>query len=124
MTLRTTIGIAVIVLAGTGGEIAVSHAMKRIGEVRDFRPRALLRTLRQAIGQVWIWVGVALMALAFFALLTVLSWADVSFVVPATALSYAVGAVGARVLLGEQVSRIRWLGVLLVCAGVALVWMG
>ncbi len=124
MTLRTTIGILVIVLAGTGGEIAVSHAMKRIGEVRDFRPRALLVTIGRAALQPWIWVGIALMAGAFFALLVVLSWADVSFVVPATALSYAVGAVGARVLLGEDVSRVRWMGVLLVCAGVALVWMG
>ncbi|MDE3153568.1 MAG: EamA family transporter [Acidobacteriota bacterium] len=122
--MRTIVGIAVIVLAGTGGEIAVSHAMKRIGEVHDFRPRALLHTIGRAAGQAWIWVGIALMALAFFALLAVLSWADVSFVVPATALSYAVGAIGARVLLGEQVSRIRWMGVLLVCLGVALVWMG
>jgi drug/metabolite transporter (DMT)-like permease len=124
MTLRTILGIAVIVLAGTGGEIAVSHAMKRIGEVTDFRPRALLQTILGAAGHLTMWVGIALMAAAFFALLAVLSWADVSFVVPATAASYAVGAVGARIFLGERVSRVRWIGVLLVCVGVALVWMG
>ncbi|HVC18826.1 MAG TPA: EamA family transporter [Vicinamibacterales bacterium] len=122
--LQTVLGIAVIVLAGTGGEIAVSHAMKQVGEVTSFRPAALARTIVRAARIGWMWIGVALMALAFFALLAVLSWSPVSFAVPATALSYAVGAVGARFLLGEQVSGARWLGVTLVCLGVALVWMG
>lgn len=122
--LRTIVAIAVIVLAGTGGEIAVTHAMKKVGEVTSFRPAALLRTIGRAARIGWMWCGIALMALAFFALLAVLSWAPVSFAVPATALSYAVGAVGARFLLGEQVSGTRWVGVLLVCVGVALVWMG
>ena len=61
-----------------------------------------------------------LMAVAFFAFITVLSWAEVSFVVPATAANYIVGALGAKFLLSEQVSRVRWAGMLLVAAGVAL----
>jgi len=50
-----------------------------------------------------------------------LSWADVSFVVPATALSYVSGALGAKFLLNEHVATARWAGVLLVCLGVTLI---
>jgi len=122
--MRTALFIAIVVLCGTGGEIAVTHAMKRIGEVHHFSPRAVLRVVGQAFRQGWMWLGFALMTLSFFALLALLSWEDVSFVVPATALSYAVGALGAKFLLGERVNRKRWAGVLLVCLGVALVWAG
>lgn len=122
--MRTTFFIAVVVLAGTGGEIAATHAMKRIGEVKNFAPRAVLRVLGRAFRQGWMWFGIGLMALAFFSLLALLSWEDVSFVVPATALSYVVGVLGGKVLLGERVSSERWAGVLLVCVGVALVCVG
>jgi drug/metabolite transporter (DMT)-like permease len=62
-----------------------------------------------------------LQGLAFFTLLALLSWADVSFVVPATALNYVVGAAGSMIFLREQVDRTRWAGVLLVCVGVAFI---
>lgn len=122
--IRNALFLAIVVLTSTGGEMAVSHAMKRIGEVHDFRPRAILGVVARAFRLGWMWFGFALMAVSFFSLLAMLSWADVSFVIPATALSYAVGALGAKLLLGEQVSRIRWAGVLLVCFGVALVFAG
>jgi drug/metabolite transporter (DMT)-like permease len=64
------------------------------------------------------------MGTAFFSLLALLSTENVSFVVPVTALSYGVGALGGKFFLGEQVTRRRWAGVLLVCAGVALVIAG
>jgi uncharacterized membrane protein len=53
-----------------------------------------------------------------------LSIENVSFVVPVTALSYAAGALGGVFFLGERVSTRRWVGVLLVCIGVTLVWLG
>jgi drug/metabolite transporter (DMT)-like permease len=65
-----------------------------------------------------------MMALAFFSLLAMLSIENVSFVVPVTALSYAAGALGGVFFLGERVSTRRWVGVLLVCIGVTLVWLG
>ena len=122
--IRNALFIAIDVLAGTSGELAMTRAMKNIGEVHHFTPRAILAVMGRAFRQGWMWIGFALMALSFLALLALLSWADVSFVVPATALSYVVGALGARFFLGERVSGLRWLGVLLVCAGVALVWAG
>jgi uncharacterized membrane protein len=119
--LRTFLFLAVVVLAGTGGEIAATHAMKRIGEVRNFAPRALLELLRRAFQSTWMWLGIGLMTLAFFSLLALLSWADVSFVIPTTALSYVAGALGAKFLLGERLGPARWAGVLLVSIGVAIV---
>lgn len=114
----------VVVCASTAGELCISRAMKSIGEVRDFRPMALLRVLCRAVQVGWLWAGLALMASAFFSMLMLLSMENVSFVVPATALSYAAGAYGSRVFLGERVAHLRWAGVALVCIGVALVWQG
>jgi len=67
---------------------------------------------------------VPLMALSFYSLLILLSWEPISLVIPASALSYVVGTLGAKYVLGEQVSAARWAGVVLVCAGVALVAAG
>jgi drug/metabolite transporter (DMT)-like permease len=113
----------IIVVAGTGGELCVSRAMKVVGEVHDFRPAALVRFVFRAMRVGWMWIGIAMMALAFFSLLAMLSIENVSFVVPVTALSYAAGAVGAMLFLHERVSPQRWLGVLIVCVGVTIVWL-
>ncbi len=122
--MRDFIFYFLIIVAGTGGELCVSRAMKAVGEVKDFRPLALAGVLTRALRVMWMWIGLTLMATAFFSLLLVLSRENVSLVVPVTALSYAVGALGGKFFLGEQVTRKRWTGVLLVCIGVAIVVMG
>jgi drug/metabolite transporter (DMT)-like permease len=111
-----------IVVAGTGGELCVSRAMKSIGEVHDFSPRSLLRFVLRSVRLPWMWLGVALMSLGFFALLAILSFQEVSFVVPVTALSYAAGAFGAKAFLGERITAHRWMGIAVVCLGVTIVW--
>lgn len=113
-----------IVIAGTGGELCVARTMRAIGPVTDIRPAALLRLVRRAARIGWMWLGLSLMALAFFSLLEMLSLENVSFVVPVTALSYGFGALGGKVFLREQVTGRRWAGVLLVCIGVGLVLIG
>jgi drug/metabolite transporter (DMT)-like permease len=122
--VREIIFLSLVVVAGTGGELCVARAMKAVGEVTDFRPLPLLRVVLHAMRVPWMWLGLGMMALAFFSLLAMLSIENVSFVVPVTALSYAAGALGAGVFLGEHVSRRRWIGVFLVCLGVTLVWLG
>lgn len=114
----------IIIVVGTGGELCVSRAMKETGEVKDFRPLALIQVILRALRVKWMWLGVGMMAIAFFSLLAVFSFENVSFVVPVTALSYVVGALGGRFFLGERVSLQRWIGILLVCAGVMLVLIG
>src|SRR5271169_5461009 len=122
--MRELIFYLLIIGAGTGGELCVSRAMKAVGEVHDFRPAALVRVIARALRVSWMWVGLTLMATAFFSLLAVLSRQNVSLVVPVTALSYGAGALGGKFFLGEQVTPRRWAGVILVCIGVTVVIMG
>ena len=112
-----------VIGAGTSGELCVSRAMKALGEVHDFRPAALVQFAWRAARVGWMWVGISLMTVAFFSLLALLSMENVSFVVPVTALSYAAGAIGAALFLREKITKQRWLGVLVVCLGVTLVWL-
>ena len=116
--------LSLIVLGGTAGELCITRAMKVTGEVKDFRPLALVQVFGRAMRVGWMWFGLALMGVGFFAMLTMLSIENVSFVVPVTALSYAAGAYGGSLFLGERVTPLRWAGILLVCFGVILVWQG
>ncbi len=122
--MRMVLFLAIVVLASTGGEIAITHGMKLVHEPESFRPRAILAFLRRALRSGWFWLGIPLLGLSFYSTLILLSWAPVSLVVPATALSYAVGALGAKFILGERVTIGRWAGVVLVCAGVFLACVG
>lgn len=116
--------LCLLIFGSTGGEIAITHGMKSTGEPARLQPMELLRFLRRALGNGWFWAGVPLMALSFYALLVLLSWEPISFVIPASALSYVVGTFGAKYILREEVTVARWTGVVLVCVGVALVALG
>src|SRR6516225_12337430 len=120
--MRTFILFFLIIMSGTGGELCVSRAMRGMGEVHDFRPKSILAFVLRGLAHPWMWVGVAMMAVGFFSLLAILSFRDVSFVVPVSALSYAAGAYGAQAFLGERITRHRWLGIGIVTLGVTLVW--
>jgi drug/metabolite transporter (DMT)-like permease len=122
--MRDFVFYLLVIGAGTGGELCVTRAMKAVGEVKDFHPAALLSVLVRALRGSWMWLGLSLMGIAFFSLLVVLSRENVSLVVPVTALSYVAGALGGKLFLGEKVAPRRWMGVLLVCIGVAVVIMG
>jgi drug/metabolite transporter (DMT)-like permease len=122
--LRDFVLFTLIVVAGTGGELCVSRAMKVVGEASGLHPFEIARVVLKALRVPWMWLGVGMMAVAFFALLGALSLYNVSFVVPVTALSYVAGAFGGVTFLRERVSPQRWLGVLLVAIGVTLVFFG
>ena len=124
MTLRTALFLAITVLANTGGEISVTRAMKDVGEIKNFKLSALLIVFKRAFLSGWMRLAIGLLAVGFFSLLVLLSWADVSFVIPATASTYVVGGLGAKSLLGERLSPARWAGIVLVSVGVTLVCAG
>ena len=109
------------ICCSTGGEIAMTHGMKKVGEPANLRPVAILRFLGRAIRSGWLWFALPLLAASFYSLLVLLSWAPLSVVIPASAFNYVVGTFGAKYLLKEQVSVKRWAGVVMVCIGVALV---
>jgi len=119
--MLTALLLAVVVLAGTGGDLLVTRVMKRVASGQPWTWRAAPRRIARALAQGQFWMAIGLMVLAFLSFITVLSWAAVSFVVPATAANYIVGTLGARILLRERVSKTRWVGMLLVAAGVVLV---
>ena len=99
----------------------LTRVMKKVARGERWTWRIAPRRVGRAFAQGQMWMGIGLMALAFFSFITVLSWTDVSFAAPATAANYIVGVLGAKVLLKEQVSKTRWAGVLLVAVGVVLV---
>ncbi len=119
--MKTFVLMAIVVLTSTAGELLVTHGMKKVGEIDDFRPASLLRTMWRGIRCGWLVLGVAVLAASFFTLLAALSIADASFVIPATAVTYVLNTLGAGVFLRERVSAIRWAGAALVAAGVYLV---
>jgi drug/metabolite transporter (DMT)-like permease len=113
--------VAVIVASTTLGDVLQTMAMKHHGEIHDFRPGALGRVAARVAGKWHTIVAVAMMAVSFFAFLTLLSVAELSFAVPATAASFVVETIVARYALKERINWRRWAGAGLVAAGVALV---
>jgi drug/metabolite transporter (DMT)-like permease len=122
--IRTAATLAIFVLSGSAGELAVTHGMKKAGAPDHLRIQQVISFLGRAFRNGWFWVGVPLMALSFYLLMVLLSWEPISLVIPASALSYVVGTLGAKYILKEDVNGVRWAGVLLVCIGVAVVAAG
>jgi drug/metabolite transporter (DMT)-like permease len=121
---RTVWYLIVLVLSGTAGDLSITRVMKQVGPVENFRPSTILRCFASAMQHAWMWMGIGLHACAFVAFLALLSWADVSFVVPASAASYVAGVAGARLFLRETITLGRWAGVVLISSGVVFVLIG
>ena len=122
--MLTVLLLIVLICGSTGGEIAISYGAKTTGEPKRLRPWEVLVFIGRVMSNGWFLLGIPLMVLSFFALLILFSWHPLSFVIPISALSYVTGALGAKYILKEDVSASRWMGVMLVCAGVALVALG
>jgi len=109
-----------IAAATTVSDVLQAAAMKRHGEIDDFRPGAIGRLAALLVRNKMIVASVVAMAVSFFAFIALLSLADLSFAVPATAGSYIFETVLAKYLLKEPVTWGRWAGASLVACGVAL----
>lgn len=118
--MKTAIIIAIIVLADSAHDVLLTKGMKQVGEVSTIKPRELLLFARKVVSNKYFLAGFSCTLVYFFSFVAVLSWADLSFVFPATSLVYVTSTLGARFFLGERVSLQRWAGIILVCAGVAL----
>lgn len=120
--LYTWCAVLAVVLASTSGDVLLSHAMKRVGDVGELRRcRGLFFVIRRILGTRTFLLGLACMAVAFYSLLFALSWNDVSLVGPAAAsLTFVANAFAARIFLHENVDRRRWMAALFVAGGVFL----
>ena len=105
------------------GDLLQTVEMKRVGEVNDFRPGHLGALFAELARRRFLILAVFFMAISFFAFLKLLSVADLSFAVPASAASVVLETVFAKWLLKEQVDVRRWAGAGLVACGVALLAM-
>jgi drug/metabolite transporter (DMT)-like permease len=119
--LKTSILIFFVIMFGSLGNIFLSKGMKSVGTFSSWRPVDVMPFLAHALESGMVWVGILLLILFFVAYTLVLSWADYSFVQPASSIGYGVVAVLGYFLLGEAVTSTRWIGVAVICLGVFLV---
>jgi len=116
LRLKTWICATVVVL----GNVFGNFFMKRGMPAELPNPLAYITALFQP----WVSLGVILLILWMLSRMALLSWADLSYVLPVTSIGYVLVALAGRVLLNEQITSTRWAGILLIVAGVALVSVG
>src|SRR5271165_3881814 len=120
LRIKTLVMVFSMVVCANVGDLMLKRGMSHAGAVQ-FTGSGLAQALQTMMSSVTIWVGI-LFLLGFMASqMTVMSWADYSYVMPAGAFGYALQTLLAVVILHETVSVKRWIGVLLICVGVVLV---
>lgn len=118
--LWTAIGL--LVLVSSAGDVMLSAAMKRVGDMDVLRSKhGLLALVGRVVREKFFLLALACLTFSFFCLLTALSWGDVSLVAPASAsLTFICSVILAKIFLKEDVDHRRWIAAGLVCIGVAL----
>jgi drug/metabolite transporter (DMT)-like permease len=109
-----------MVVCANTGDLLLKRGMTEIGVV-EFSASGLRHAFGLTVTNPTIWLGIFFLLGFMISYMTVLSWADYSYVMPAGAFGYAILTFLAVVILHESVSPRRWAGVLLVCLGVLLV---
>lgn len=111
--------LAMVVCANVG-DLLLKHGMTQIGAV-ELTSHGIARAFRMTATNANVWLAIFFLSGFMVSYMTVLSWADYSYVMPAGAFGYAVLTFLAVVFLHESVSPRRWVGVVLICVGVLLV---
>lgn len=118
---KTYLLISLMVIFGPLGNVLLGKGMKRIGAVTIATPMEAIHILSRILTSGPIWLGIASLMMFFAANMLVLSWADYSYVQPASSVAYLMSALLAHFLLREVVTPTRWVGVLIICLGVLVV---
>lgn len=118
---KTYVLLVLLVLFSSVGNVLLSKGMKQIGEVKDWSGPALASLFGKTFTSGTIWLGIASLVLFLVSYLVVLSWADYSYVLPASASGYIVVPLLGYIVLGEAVTPLRWAGAVIISVGVALV---
>jgi drug/metabolite transporter (DMT)-like permease len=119
--LKTYFLIFVMIIAGPLGNVLLGKGMKHAGELSLWPPSQLLHTALAVFSSANIWLGIGSLLCFFVAYMLALSWADYSYVQPASSLAYAVVALLGYWMLGEKVSPLRWIGIGFISLGVFVV---
>jgi drug/metabolite transporter (DMT)-like permease len=121
LQLKTLPLIMLSVLLGPLGNVLLGKGMKGLGSASSTRLLDFLPLIYHGLLSPVLWLGVAALLAFFLVHMLLLTWADYSYVQPATSLSYATVAILSYLLLGELVSPLRWSGIALICFGVFVV---
>jgi drug/metabolite transporter (DMT)-like permease len=117
VTFRKYLVLAGVTVFAAAGDSMLSHGMKQAGSISIHHLQGLILALVNP----WVACGILLLLAFFASYMNALSWADLTYVLPATSLGYVLLALVARFLLHEQVSPLRWLGIALISGGVGFV---
>lgn len=120
MTFRKYLVLAGITVFSTLGDSLLAHGMKQFGalSLHDI-PHLLLAVMNPSVA-----LGILLLLAFFASYMSALSWADLTYVLPATSISYVLVALVAFFRFHESISPMRWLGIALITAGVGFVAAG
>ena len=120
LRIKTLVMVLAMVVCANVGDLLLKRGMTDIGAV-EFSGTGLTHAFRLTVTNPTIWLGILFLLGFMICYMTVLSWADYSYVMPAGAFGYAMLTFLAVVFLHESVSPRRWVGVILICVGVMLV---
>jgi drug/metabolite transporter (DMT)-like permease len=117
LTFRKYLVLAGITVFSTVGDSLLARGMKELGGASLHNVSGLLLTVFNP----WVAGGIVLLIAFFASYMSALSWADLTYVLPATSLGYVLVAIVARIAFHEQISPTRWLGIAFIAAGVGIV---
>src|SRR5919202_2619961 len=119
--MKTAVVLLLAMLAQAGGDVCLSHGMRRIAAANQLEESGLVSLISRGLTSPSIWLGIGLLGVFFVLYAAALSWADLSFVLPATAFGYVLNVACRYYFLYEAVTPARWLGSLCICLGVVCV---
>jgi uncharacterized membrane protein len=119
--LKTVTLVLIAAVIGGAGHVLLAKGMKTVGDLTEASSERVGGMVARALSNGWVLLGVVLQASFFAMYLTLLSRADVSQVLPMTAIDYIVVALLAYAVLGEAVTLARWMGIVLIVGGVFMV---
>ena len=120
LTFKTCLMILLVVVFGPLGNVLLSKGMKSMA-VSEWTPSSLLHVIPLLGSSSSLWLGFACLVVSFASYMLALSWADYTYIQPASAVSYGVVALLGHLFLGEVVEPLAWAGVAMICLGVFVV---
>ncbi len=121
LQFKTFVMILIMIIAGPLGNVMLGKGMQSVGAPSVASASDLFHVVGRIFANPSIWMGIASLLTFFIANILVLSWADYSFVQPASSMAYGVVAVLSILLLGESITPLRWTGIAIICLGVFIV---
>ena len=119
--MKTAVVLLLAMLAQAGGDVCLSRGMRLIGAANRLDESDMVGLIFQGLTTPATWLGIGLLGVFFVLYAAALSWADLSFVLPATAFGYVLNVACGYYVLYEAVTPARWAGSLCICLGVVCV---